>query len=335
MAQPGFFNSNEGRAFPFLYLTTNQSISGQLHLGNLPDPIIVDCGFLLSPQTQFDPAAHSVYLESITRIGGEFVFSFGSDCPGLAGVPLEFVRTWPAARYLTEFSDSGTDYADESVSGSFIGSLAVLGTHCDEPLWSGYLVTGDLSALDTFLSGNGTVSRENNDTTVEPALIQHLGGALVTALAVANADRTRVTGTGGCEGPSWPYPIGSIFTNTICLNGLVLFSAGYNAVVQQTTQDNSITLGAVVGAGHGQPCTELALFGGETAPEGSTLLEGGLRCNETVRAINGIGGPILRIMAGSGVTLTPDPDTNTLHISVDMIGLISCFTASSSISEEL
>lgn len=339
MAVPGWLNANEGRAFPFLSQSVGRSMTGPLVLGNLPDAAIVDCGFLLGPQSGFDPLVHAVFLSRIRRLGGDFLFDFESDCPGLLGVPLTFRRAWPSAPFQTEHADSGATFGSESLSlsgsASASASLAELGTFCDVPLWSGYLITGDLAALDTFLSGDGAVGRGGGDAIVEPALVQSLAGALVTALSVANADRTRSTAAAGCDDPAPPYPTGHAFVSALCITGEVLFVAGYNASLRQDTLDQSLTIGAAVGAGAGEPCGEVPLFPDERAPAGSTLLGGGPRCNEVLRAINGAGGPLLQISAGTGVTITPDPGSHTLTINVDMTGLVTCADAVSQVSEHL
>lgn len=327
MAQQGFFDANQSRAYPFQEGTTAQPITGPLTLIHLPDAVIVDCGFLLGPQTGFDPRIHSVFLQRIRRAGSMFFFDFAADCPGLLGVELTFARTLSSAHFTTEWADSGEVWGSETLVGSESASQFQndLGTHCNEPLWSGFLATGDLAPLDLFLAGDGAVGRgTSGGTTVEPAMLQSLVGSAVTALAVVNADRTRTTGDGSCPDPTWPYPTGQTYINAICLTGPIHFTAGYNAIVRQNSSDNSLIFGAAVGAGAGEVCGAIALFPGETPPEGSTLLEGGKRCNEVLRTINGVGGPLLQFNPGSGVALSADPDNHQLTIDVNMAGMAVC-----------
>jgi hypothetical protein len=327
----GFFDANRNRAFPLVTGTAGMPQSGPLGLRNLPDGVIVDCGFLVGAQARFDPAAHSIRLSRVERFGGTFVLSFASDCPGLAGVRLSFTRAFPGEMYAVEHADSGQDYGSESLSLSGSASLsrsrADAGTHCDQPLWYGYLVTGDPAALDSFLSGDGAVGGDPGDAVVEPALVQSLRDAAVTALATGNADRSRVTAAEGDPEPTWPYPTGHVFVNATCLTGEVVFVAGYNATVRQAARDNSVTIGASAGAGAGEPCGEVPLFDGEVPPAGSGLLSGGLRCNEVLRSVNGAGGPLLRLIAGPGVVVTPVPDEHRLVVTVDMSGMATCFAS--------
>lgn len=327
MAQQGFFDANRNRAFPFQDGTTARPIAGPLTLAQLADAVVVDCGFLVGPQTGFDPAAHRVVLRRIRRSGPTFFFDFAADCPGLLGVDLTFTRDLGTPRYATEWADSGPIWGSASITGSASAEQAAwdAGTHCGEPLWSGYLVTGDLDPLDLFLAGDGGVGR-GDGAVVEPALVQSLVGSRVTALAVVNADRTRVAAADpDCADPVWPHATGLNYINATCLRGEIRFRAGYNAVVRQVTADGSLVLGAAVGAGAGTPCGDVPLFPGETPPPGSALLDGSQRCNEVLRSINGIGGPLLQVSAGAGIQITADPDTNALTIDVSMAGMAACY----------
>lgn len=330
MPQTDFLNVNACRAYPFLAQTTGLPVDGPLTLNNLPQAVIVDAGFIAGPRSRFDADEHSVYLSSITRSGSTFTFTFECDAPALIGVPLLFTRDVGDEEYLTEHADSGQE--GFSLSGSDSAQTAA----CDEPLWSGYLVTGDLAELAVFLSGNGTVSAGDVATTAEPATIINLAGSFVSSLSVANADRTRVTGAENCDDPYWPYPTGGVFIYERCIIGnVVVFKPGYSAVIRQNASDNSLTFLALVGAGEGQPCAELELFDGETSPDGSVLLSGGPQCNDVLRSINGIGGPILQIFSDLGANIIPLPEENTLVIDLDMSGLAICHDSASVVSESL
>ena len=89
---------------------------------------------------------------------------------------------------------------------------------------------------------------------------------------------------------------------------------------------NTIIFSPIVGAGDGEPCQEVKLFPEETPPIDATnnLLEGGFLCNQLIRAVNGLGGPVLNIVAGNGVSITPDPDNCTLVIDVNLNDLDLC-----------
>src|SRR4051812_2262022 len=110
----GFFNSNEGRAFPFAAGTVDLPADGPTSIANLPNAAVVDCGFLIGAHVDYDPGEHSVFLTTITRTGDTFVLVFESDCPTLFGIPLSFVRTIPTAEFATEHTDSGQEYGSLS-----------------------------------------------------------------------------------------------------------------------------------------------------------------------------------------------------------------------------
>lgn len=329
MPQTDFLNVNACRSYPFLAQTTGLPVDGPLTLNNLPHAVIVDAGFIAGPRSRFEAGTHNVYLSSITRSGGTFTFVFECDAPELIGVPLTFTRNVADEDYLTEHSDSGQD------GFSLSGSASEQSIACNEPLWTGYLVTGDLAELAVFLSGDGTVSAGDVPVTLEPASIINLAGSFVTSLSVANADRTRVTGAEDCDEPVWPYPTGGIYVYDRCILGNIVFKPGYNSVVRQNASDNSLTFLALVGAGEGEPCSELVLFGTETAPDGRVLLSGGPRCNDVLRSINGLGGPILNILSDLGANIIPLPEENKLVIDLDMTGLAICHESASVVSESL
>lgn len=323
---PGFYNENMNRNFPFVLNSTGAEVTGPLSLANLPFTAIVDAGFVASARSGYDPALHDVYFTKLRRLGTTFFFDFTSDAPLLAGVTLTFRRDLSDPNYSVEFVDSA-DEAPTSVTGSLSSDP---GHTCDEPLISGYLVTGNLLDLDAFLSIDGSVSGQ---ATIEPALVQSLAGAYVQSIVLANADRTRVTAPDDCPPQVWPYDTGVIFVQPGCLTGDVVFVPGYNLDLRQDDQTNTITLAPGVGAGAGQPCDEVKLFPGEIPPTDSNLLEGGPQCGEVLRTINGVGGRLFRLEAGPGVTITPIPETSTIHIAIDMHGLVVC--AFSNVSESL
>jgi len=329
MARSGWFNDNRNRSFPFLHGTVDQPESGPLTLAQLPDDVVVDAGFVMGSKSRFKQGDHTVHLARIRRVSDTFFFDFESDAPELIGVPLTFTRHAGDEDYLTEHADTGD--AGFSESGSTSGVL----DSCEEPLWSGYMVSGNMASLELFLPGNGEVSRSGGAATVEPALVHNLAGAYVNSLNVANDDRTRVSAPEGCDEVAWPHDTGIIFVHQRCLVGEIVFKAGYNATVRQSNQENSITLGAAVGAGEGEPCGEVKLFDAEVPPADSNLLGGGPQCNEVLRSINGQGGRLFNLIAKTGVTITSLPEDNRLVVDINMSGLALCFDDLSQVSESV
>lgn len=324
MPTPNWLNQNANRSFPFLKDSVGQS-DGPLTLTQLPDDIIVDAGFVMGPQSGFTNGEHRVYLNRLYRSGDFFYFEFETDAPYAHEALLTFTRHVDDADRLTEHLNSGQ--TGTSVSGSTSEQ------DCDEPLWSGYLVTGSIASLVLLLPVDGAIAREDESAILEPALIQNLAESYVTSIALANDDRTRVTAPDDCDDVVFPYETGVVFVKERCLQGEILLKAGYNAIVRQEAGDNSLTFGAGVGRGEGEPCGELTLFDEEIPPDDSNLLTGGPQCNEVLRSVNGRGGRLFNLIASTGVTITPVPDENRLLIDVDMSGLALCFNSVSHISE--
>lgn len=319
MASPGFFNENENRAYPFSVGATNP-----------PEPLVVDAGFVAGPRSRFASGTHTVTLVAVRRQGSFFYLDFTSDAPELFGVPLTFSRHEGDDDFATEFVDSGTaGTSASSESGSVSASDSAASRVCDEPLWSGFVVTGRMAAFAALLPADGEAAYAAE---VEPALVQNLSEAYVTQFAVANTDRTRVSASPDCDGEG-PPDDEVIHTNATCVLGDVVLVPGYNCTIRQSSIDNSITLGAAVGAGAGEPCEPVKTHAAEQKPAGSDLLEGGPRCNQTVRAVNGVGGPMLNLIAGAGVTITSLPEENKVQINVNMSGLALCYDSISARSE--
>lgn len=325
MPSTDFLNVNAFRSYPFLARTVGQPVDGPLTLNNLPFAVIVDAGFTAGPRSLFVSDEHIVYLAKISRSGDTFTFEFDSDAPAIAGNRLVFTRTLGDDLNSTEHLDGGSDFSE---SDSDLDA-------CDDPLWSGYLTTGDLTRLDEFLSGDGEVLPGDVDVVVEPAEVINLAGSAVTSFNLANADRTRYEAPDECPPQTWSFPVGAIFIGDRCLVGEIVLKPGHGVVIRQNASDNSLTISAVVGAGEGPPCAEIPLFDGETAPDGSSLLSGGVRCNEALRSINGIGGPVLRLVSSLGTAIVAIPEENKLVIDLDMTGLVTCYGSVSTVSETL
>ena len=114
--------------------------------------------------------------------------------------------------------------------------------------------------------------------------------------------------------------------NARCLRGNLQVKDGYNILLTQNTADNSLTIGAAVGAGAGQLCSgDIPLYAGETPPTGSTVLSGGPTCAQVIQTINGITGPSISILPGQGVSVDQSSkNKNTLVVNLDLHGLAVC-----------
>lgn len=313
MAKPGFYNENRNRAYPFLQETVG--VEGGSGLLALPDGAVADCGFVMGVNTEFVSSSNLVYLERIERSGDTFRFYFGTDA--LPGSFLLFTRELTDPDYLTQYSESDqTDFDSTSDSTS--------ADACDEPLWSGYMVSGRISSLVEILPSDGSVSRSAGQAVVEPALVQNLARSYVKMLAFANQDRTRVENPPDCPEIDWPYETGIIHVQNTCVQGEVVLRVGYNGTLRQDATGNAVVLGASPGAGAGQPCEEVSLFSDEVPPEGSDLLTGGPGCNDVLRSFNGVGGRLFNFKGGAGVTVEPKTTQNKVIIDADLAGMVAC-----------
>lgn len=318
--ETGFYNTNANRSYPFITTATVNAA--------VPEAILVDAGFRLGPQSRFVQGTDEVYLAGIRRTGDWFYLDFASNAPELYGVLLTFSRHVSDDDYMFEESDSGREGLSESSLS--VGSISE--GFCDEPLWSGFIVTGKVASLEAFLPADGAISFDPATAVVEPGLVQSLAGGYVTKLAIANDDRTRVQAAEDCDPITFDFETGLVYVASRCMLGEIVFRSGFNCLVTQSS-DNAIVLDGIVGAGAGEPCAVEPLFQQETPPFGSNLFEGGPQCNEVLRSINGVGGRQFSIVAGTGVNVTSVPESNKLILTVDMSGLALCFDTLSRVSE--
>ena len=344
MAAPNFYNENLHRAYPFVLGSVG--VPGDSGIAGLPNAVIVDAGFVLGLESGFVAGVHSVWLDYAVRSGNLVSFVFRTDAPGVATDGyLVFTRdlavdTDYATQYADNFSPAALPDDTEAVSLSIYDGSETSdssATANPEPLWSGFLVTGTLAALTALLPGNGIVMGSLGAGNVEPALLQNLTGSYVAGVGVANTNRTRVTAPAGCPEPVWAFPIGPgvLFVADTGLTGAIVFRAGYNAVVRQDNTLNAVILGAAVGAGLGEPCSEEALFDDEAPLAGGHTLDGSPRCNDVIRSINGVGGTLASLLGGQGVALTTVPEENTIVLDVNLARMTVCYSDISEVSETL
>jgi len=328
MPRPGWYNDNINRSFPFLVGKVGNAYSGTLtSLKNLPDYFIVDCGFTFGDDVEFEAVTDSFYLSRLSRSGGVIEFVFKSDASELSKYPIRFTRTIFDMEYSVEYVDSDSPDSPESTSESIPET-------CRQPFWSGYLVTGDMSLIADALIDGMTIE-EDGVAIVEPSLVQNLSGTQLSSLSLANDDRTRATSPCIPEEDQyeWPFailPEGESYEIKRCITGDVRFKPGYNVSISVDQNTNTILFGVGVGTGEGTPCEEVKVFPTEvgplaaSTPFSNSLLEGGPLCNELVRSINGMGGPLVQIQGGQGVIIIPDPGENKIIIDVNLNNMDLC-----------
>ena len=74
MPRPGFYNDNEHRAYPFIF-NKDQAAA-------LPDSLVVDLNVIMGLDSEFEPGAHDVWLDRVTRAGDTLTLELRTDAPG-------------------------------------------------------------------------------------------------------------------------------------------------------------------------------------------------------------------------------------------------------------
>lgn len=286
MPRPGFYNDNEYRAYPFVYNKPDA-------LPALPTSAVLDAGFIMGLDARYDEAQHTVWLSAVNKTGSLFEFVFSTNA---SPATLSFIRH-DSGDWTLEHSESAADETNPCA---------------EEPIWSGFLVTGPLDALaavfDTEAVEN-TWTLQPNDYQIEPGRIQNLNKAYLRSISVGNYARVRV--------PSCAEPSGnadrSIILNARCMQGDIRLKEGYNCLITQTNRSNELLVTASKGAGEGSTSEELCQGGGELplyvgeqfAPY-TKFYSGGPACNEVISTINGLGGANINIVGGPGVNILID-----------------------------
>ncbi len=299
MARTGFYSDNANRYYPFLV--------GQGD-GFVAKNVIVDCGFIMGPGSGYIAGTHSVWLGEIALAGGDYLFYFRSDAPGLNSRPLVFTRNLSDGAYTHEHTDN------ESGEGSISESSSV---SCEALLWSGYLVTGDLSGL----------SIGNDRAIVEPANVRSLVNHYAQSINLANGDRTRFSVPDGCNPQCHTVPPQDVWVRQTCLQGPFRFQEGSNLAIRHDEARNALIFDAVVGGGSGESCEQVVAYANEVPPDNAATLDGAPRCDEVFRSINGQAGPNINVIGGDGVRVTADPANHKLVVNVDMNTLAVCANA--------
>lgn len=286
-------------------------------MSQLPNSAVVDFGSSLGVLSFHEDAKHVVYLFEVRRKQSNLIFEFRSTAPGLVNRALSFSRDITSEDYVTEYSQSLATGTPFSLSESAC---------VDDEIWEGYMVSGSMRELVELLSSDGMkLKGDANDAIVEQALNRNLVGSYARSINLANADRTRAENPVNCSIVAWPFTIAPMYINRECMIGPIRWKEGFNCVIDQSNFEKSITINAEVGGGAGEPCDEVPLFATEVAPAGDTLLTGGPTCNEVIRSINGVGGRVVDILTGRGVSVTSSPGNNLIIVDIDTNDLAVCF----------
>jgi hypothetical protein len=309
MPRTGFLNDNEYRAYPFVHKT---SYAG----ADLPMSAIVDAGIIMGIDSAFEHAAHEIWLAAIERVNNTFRFTFDTDTPAAANLPLVFVCSVNADEWTTITAES------DPVSSS-----------CNRaPVWEGFLVIGELAALRAAIANNTTTTFPTKARLLEPGRVQSLVKSYVHAINIGNYSRIMALPPEDCQNDV-PDTERDVITNAFCMQGNIRFKEGYNCRIKQTDRSNEISFTADVNAGDTDN-TELCAHGGEVSlylnepfDAATGFYSGGPACDQMISTLNGVGGANVNIIAGTGITITTDAETHTVTIAPATNNLIgNCST---------
>lgn len=291
MALTPFLDDNRERAYPFVEPTDDAP--AEYPYEEVIRKGIVDFGAILSPAAEYDPRLHTVWLSAVRRRDEQFEFEFSSDCPGAYGVLFTFTRPVATEDYVVDWREYG------DTGGSSAGCSGF-------PLARGFLHTAHLGRLAALLPADGELDvTATQYGTIEPGRVQSLRRGLLTSINIANFDRTHVDPAEGCGSASAGER--PLYIDSQCLAGDIKLVEGYNTNIRQVAADNALIIGGAVNGGAGQPCDEIPLYPGETAPDGSQLLSGGPACTEVLKSINGVAGPAIQLLTGPGFSVDTAP----------------------------
>lgn len=304
MSLPGWLNANSSRTFP-LEGVAQPLLSALWGDVPLPDDAVLDAGF-----SAFLPTAASdrAVLRRVERPATNLIrFVVGSTASSLGAHDLTFSAAVDGPEFTVMRASASVAPEDEA---------------CDAaPAWEGFLTVGNLAVLAARIPVGSTLT---GPCPFEPALLRPMAGLLLRSISLANEDRTRWTPGPSCggagEAPERPYVVAAR-----CLAGPLALVPGYNCAITQNTRANSITIAAEVGGGAGLPCAEVPLTDEEAALPAGILLSGGPACGEAVSMINGVVGPDLVLVGGTGVQVSADPDDESgLIVDVNLFDLDTC-----------
>lgn len=301
MPRAGFYNDNEYREYPFVFKS--------MYAGpDLPTAAIVDCGFIMGLDSEFDAAQHSVYLARISRTNTALIFEFRTDAPKAAEFPLVFTRALTAADWESEYEESAPVTA---------------GVFCaTEPAWSGFMVSGRVQEIAESMAAGAVVDFMVGalpQRVVEPARIQSLVKAYLRTINVANYSRVVMP---ECS-DAYTAVERRVVVNSGCIRGNIRLQPGFNCRIRQLDSARELQISAERGVNTSGPgaeefCqngSEIKLWYEEIPPAGSKFLSGGPACDEVITSINGLQAADVKIVGGSGIQVVADPNqANTIRI---------------------
>jgi hypothetical protein len=311
MPRDGFYNDNEYRQYPFVF-------KGVYSGPDLPTVAVVDCGFIMGIDSDFDDSADSVYLASLKKTATALEFEFRTTAPKIAAVPLLFTRELDAAEWAEDYAESAP-----ATAAAFCAT---------EPAWSGFMVSGPLTDVVADMQVGETrvfTAGGQPERVVEPNRIQSLVKAYLRSINVGNYARKVIpaceTQSSSSSSAAGATITRQIVVNAGCIKGKILMQPGFNCAITQTDAAGTLTITAALGAntlgvGAQEFCqngSEIKLHPAEQPPSYSKFLSGGPACDEVITAINGLQTANVKIVGGAGIRVVADTENNnTIQIKL-------------------
>ena len=135
---------------------------------------------------------------------------------------------------------------------------------------------------------------EPDEWVVEPSNITIIH--CINSINIANVEPNKCGGTG----------TKAVLVNQTGITGNVALTPGFNCAI--TERNNVFTIEGIVGGG---ACLTENYCGGSGLLDVS---DDCVMCNETVKAINGVGGKTISIKGGAGVSVTTEGNVVTVHL---------------------
>jgi hypothetical protein len=268
MAYAGFYNLNANITYPFV--TTGTDRFNFVTGGEMPNDLVLDCGFTVGPRPAYNPEVGAVYLHSLTRNGNNLEFRFRVRPNDGTEREFLFVRDKDAAIGLTNYA--------EATGGPLYGVA--------------FLVTGNIRAVydrmypaevKELMSYAPPGQLPGYEVIVEPALVVSNYRQAALTVSVGNMLRLSDQPCGDCGVPV-PVDDKTVKLQAGAQNmvGRVRLLPGYNLAAAVSPADNTITLNAVVGEGKGEVCgNDVIRYDGDVPGQGA-------RCADFIYTIDGV-----------------------------------------------
>lgn len=314
MPQTEFERGNLARAYPLID-------NAQIEL----NPLIADLSVTVRPAAGFRHGQHQMYLfavgpltpeqaTALNVVGMTRFIAFTSSAPGIRSEALLFVYTDEEERYAV-ISGVKRHIAQVLTVLFNVAPQTVSSDGIDK--WEGYLTLGDTDATpDDAVWVVPSLP-------VEPARITHTVEAVATPgiTYIYNQALTQYAAPNGCQDISEPplFSSGEYVQSCAPIVGEFRIAGGHSTSISQNTPARTITVSADGSSGElGGICEPLPLV--DDASDEDTAI----RCDEVLRSINGISGPVINVTPLSSVEIGRYPDQHRLIVAPIGIDAANC-----------